>query len=225
MAKATNKSKRSRSRSAKTSKKAKTHQKKTRRRPAPKTSRGARAGDRVARPKRRAPSKRTAKVPVREIHCTLAPAGSTAMLLPTSTIAEITDYVPPAPIDDAPDWLLGQIEWEDWQVPVISYGALLEKADPESATAGSRIMVVKSLSSSARVPYIGVLVSQIPKLAKVSESELSLNEDDDLPISAHAQVSIGERSAIIPDLDRLAQLVGHAAYGEIDQGSPETGHA
>jgi len=154
------------------------------------------------------------------IHCTLAPTGGWAMVLPTSAIAEITDYAPPAPLDDTPDWLLGQVEWEDWQVPVISYGALIEGDSPESATAHSRIMVVKSLSNTARLPFIGVMVSEIPKLANISEAEMDFTGDEGKSLGVHCKVKLGGQNAVIPDLDRLSQLVSHAAYGTIDKESP-----
>jgi len=139
------------------------------------------------------------------------------MLLPTSAIAEITDYAPPSPLDDAPEWLLGQVEWEDWQVPVISYGALIESQSPESATGRSRIMVVKSLSNTTRVPFIGVLVSEIPRLAKLTEEDLDVTSDKDDSPSVHCTVKLTGSQAVIPDLDRLGQLVGHAAYGTVDK--------
>lgn len=148
------------------------------------------------------------------IHCTLAPTGKWSMLLPTSAIAEITDYAPPAPLDDTPEWLLGQIEWEDWQVPVISYGALIDGDAPESATGQSRIMVVKSLSSASRLPFIGVMVSEIPKLATVSQSEFEVSDEDAESLGVHCKVRLGKLNAVIPDLDRLSQLVAHAAYGK-----------
>ena len=222
--KAKKKTKRARSRSAGATK-ARSQRKKTARKPSAKSDRSPRAGKKVARSKRRSPKKRTSDDSLNRIHCTLAPAGDTAMLLPTSAIAEITDYVPPTPFDEAPQWLLGQVEWEDWQVPVISYSAMLNEVQPETATAGSRIMVVKSLSGTARVPFIGILLSQIPRLANVSESELELTEADDLHLVAHARISVEGRNAVIPDLDHLAQLVGHAAYGEVERGSQEVGQA
>lgn len=222
--KAKKKTKRARSRSAGAAKAGSRQKKATRKRSA-QSERSRRTGKKVARSKRRSPKKRPSDNSLNRIHCTLAPAGDTAMLLPTSAIAEITDYVPPTPIDEAPVWLLGQVEWEDWQVPVISYGAMLKEGQPETATAGSRIMVVKSLSNTARVPFIGILLSQIPKLANVSESELELTGEDDLHLAAHARVSVEGRNAVIPDLDNLAQLVGHAAYGEVERGSQEVGQA
>ena len=147
------------------------------------------------------------------IHCTLALTGKWSMVLPTSAIAEITDYAPPAPLENTPNWLLGQVEWEDWQVPVISYGALIDGNAPESATAHSRIMVVKSLSSTARVPFIGVMVREIPKLASISESEMEVTGEEGQSLGVHCKVKVAGQEAVIPDLDRLSQLVGHAAYG------------
>lgn len=151
--------------------------------------------------------------PEATIHCTLALTGKWSMVLPTSAIAEITDYAPPAPFENTPNWLLGQVEWEDWQVPVISYGALIDGNPPETATAHSRIMVVKSLSSTARVPFIGVMVREIPKLAIISESEMEVTGDDGKSLGVHCKVKVSGQDAVIPDLDRLSQLVGHAAYG------------
>lgn len=175
-------------------------------------------GRRSAR--RRTPARKKAalkKSVGQTIHCTIALTGGQSMLLPTSAIAEITDYAPPSPLDDSPEWLLGQVEWEDWQVPVISYGALIESQAPESATGRSRIMVVKSLSNTTRVPFIGVLVSEIPKLAKLAEDDLDVtSEKDDAP-SVHCTVKLTGMQAVIPDLDRLGQLVGHAAYGTVDK--------
>lgn len=151
------------------------------------------------------------------VHCTVASTGEWSMVLPTSTIAEITDYVQPAPLENAPEWLLGQVEWEDWQVPVISYGALIDGAKPDTATPTSRIMVVKSLSSTSRVPFIGVLVSRIPKLTKVSQSDMEVTGDDGAAQGVHCKLKLGEQAAVIPDLERLSQLVGHAAYGTVDK--------
>lgn len=176
-------------------------------------------GRRTARRRTPAGRKAVERKPVagQTIHCTVALTGGQSVVLPTSAIAEITDYAPPSPLENAPEWLLGQVEWEDWQVPVISFGAMTQGEAPESATGRSRIMVVKSLSNSTRVPFIGVLVSEIPRLAKLSENDLEVIEENDKSPSVHCSVKLTGKSAVIPDLDRLGQLVGHAAYGTVDK--------
>lgn len=177
----------------------------------------SRKSDRRPVPARKKAAIRQASDSNQTIHCTLAPTGSISMVLPTSTIAEITDYAPPAPLDGRPNWLLGQVEWEDWQVPVISYSALIDEQAPETATGRSRIMVVKTLSNTARVPYIGVLVKEIPKLAKLTELDLEVTSEGEESPGVHCKVKIAGQKAVIPDLDRLAQLVGHAAYGTVEK--------
>ena len=206
--------------------KAKTSKKKTSKKKASRKTMRAASKKKTSRKatRRRVPARKKAAIKKatgsgQTIHCTLAPTGSTSIVLPTSTIAEITDYSPPAPLDGTPDWLLGQVEWEDWQVPVISYGSLLDGENPETATGRSRIMVVKSLSNTARVPYIGVLVEQIPKLAKLSEEDLEVTSEDEDSPSVHCAVKVSGHAAVVPDLERLAQLVGHAAYGTAEKGT------
>lgn len=169
---------------------------------------------------RRTPAAQKAPKPARNpenvgptVHCTLALTGRWSMVLPTSVIAEITDYAPPVPLENTPEWLLGQVEWEDWQVPVISFAALIDGDTPESATAHSRIMVVKSLSSTGRVPFIGIMVREIPKLVSISESEMEVTGDEGKSLGVHCKVKLAGQDAVIPDLERLSQLVGHAAYG------------
>jgi chemosensory pili system protein ChpC len=156
---------------------------------------------------------RASKSPSREINCTLAPMGAETLLLPTNVIEEITDYQPPSALAGAPAWLLGQVEWENRQVPVISYGALINGSEPETASAKSRIMIIKSLSDSARIPYLGILLSDIPHLATLMKSMVVDASDDKKALGVFSRVKLENDESIIPDLDRLIHLVTHAAYG------------
>ena len=53
------------------------------------------------------------------LHCMIIPTEQETLLLPTSVMAEVIDFQPPRPTESAPPWLLGQIDWEDRQVPVV----------------------------------------------------------------------------------------------------------
>jgi chemosensory pili system protein ChpC len=152
------------------------------------------------------------------IHCTLARMESESMLLPTSVVAEIAEFSPPQPIESAPAWLLGQIEWENWQVPVISYSALINGVIPEEVTNKSRTMIIKSLSDASRVPYVGVLVADLPKLSQVKPGNIEETSDDTTALGVFSRVLFKGKDTIIPDLDRLSQLVAHAAYGTLPDG-------
>lgn len=147
------------------------------------------------------------------VHCTLAPLEAESLLLPTTAIAEVIEYLPPMPVTSAPEWFLGQIEWENRQIPVFSFAALIAGTAPAPITPKARIMIVKSLSDSARVPYLGIVINDIPRLVSVEVDELSHTGDDRKSLGVFCHVEVQEQAAVIPDLDRLTHLVTHAAYG------------
>jgi len=156
---------------------------------------------------------RSLAAPVPKVHCALAPMPAEFLLLPTNVIAEVIEYVEPATLSSTPQWFLGQIEWENRQIPVFSYTALISGSEPEKISAKNRILIVKSLSDSARMPYLGILISDIPSLVSVEMEELVHTGDEKKSLGVFCHVKVREQAAIIPDLDRLTHLVTHATYG------------
>jgi chemosensory pili system protein ChpC len=157
--------------------------------------------------------RKAGKSPV--IHCMLAPADTETLLLPTGVMAEVADFQNPSPLDDSPPWLLGQIEWENRQVPVFSFSALINGSDVGKVPSKSKILIIKSLADSARVPYLGILLSDLPRMLIVKESDLVQTGDDKKSLGVFSRITLDEQSAIVPDLDRLTHLVTHAAYGAL----------
>ena len=163
--------------------------------------------------RRKSPAPKSSRTPA--IHCTVAPVADERLLLPTNVIEEIAEYVEPRPMESTPEWLLGQVDWNDRQVPVFSYAALISGGDPEEADSHSRIMVIKSLVEDSKVPYLGVLISEIPSLEMVGREDIEHLGDDRVAMGVFSRVKVGETGAIIPDIDRLAHLVEHAAFGAL----------
>jgi len=147
------------------------------------------------------------------LHCTLAPMQSSSLLIPTNVIAEVVEYGEPEPVDSTPRWFLGHIDWEARQIPVFSYSALISGSEPGSISSKSRIMIVKSLSDSARLPYLGILISDIPKLVNIQIEQLENTGEEGKSLGVFCHVNVNGQSAVIPDLDRLCHLITHAAYG------------
>ena len=157
--------------------------------------------------------RKAGKSPV--IHCMIAPAEDEALLLPTSVMAEVADYQEPSVLEAAPPWLLGQIEWENRQVPVFSFTALINGSDVGEIPLKSKILIIKSLGDSARVPYLGILLSDLPRMLNVKETDLVQTGDDKKSLGVFSRITLEEQPAIVPDLDRLTHLVTHAAYGAL----------
>ena len=165
--------------------------------------------------------RRTAKKVLRktgrakEIRCMLVPTDRETLLLPTSVMAEVVDFQPPDPMESAPPWLLGLMEWENRQVPVFSFSALINGTEVGEVPARARIIVLKSLSDSGRVPYLGLLLADLPRPVTVKENDLRETGDDKKSLGVFSRVTLDEDEAIVPDLDRLTHLVTHATFGAL----------
>lgn len=169
------------------------------------TSRRTKPAKRVLRTSGRSP----------ELHCMKIPADDATLLLPTSVMEEVIDYSQPLPMEAAPPWLLGYVEWENRQVPVFSFTALINGSPVGEVPTRSKIMILKSLAGSGRVPYLGVLLRGLPHPVTVTADELEQTGDEKKSLGVFSRVRLGEEDAIIPDIDRLTHLVTHAAYGAL----------
>ena len=149
-----------------------------------------------------------------EIRSVLVPVTDAELLVPNASIAEIVGYTSPEPIDQAPEWLLGNILWHGWQVPVVSFGMLTEQQQGESVE-GAKICISKSLIDNERMPYIGILAQGFPRLVTVTSDTLTEVPESSSHIAIAGKAIIGDREAWVPDLDRIGQLVAHAAFGAL----------
>lgn len=141
------------------------------------------------------------------IRTILGPVSQGQLMLPGSVVAEVVAYSEPKQFTNAPAWLLGQIGWQDWNVPVVSFAVLSGLAETEYATDKSRILVVKSLAASSSTPYIGIIINGLPKLAKVSADSLKdIEQTSEFP-SVFRVVEFDDNQAIIPDLDAMVEII------------------
>ena len=146
------------------------------------------------------------------VHCVIVPIEKTNIVLPNTVVAEVVKFTEPAPINRSAAWLLGQISWRTWQVPVIDYAYLigLEIDDNPSR---ARIMVVKSLLQGDRLPYIGLVATGLPKLITVSAGMLVEDPNLELTTGLFSEVTIDNQQAMIPDIDHLTQLAAQETLG------------
>ena len=149
----------------------------------------------------------------KEIRTIMAPLTEGYMLLPNSAVAEVLEYTAPTPFKDAPAWLLGELAWRGWQVPIISFLRLVNEDASPGTSSKARILIIKTLGESTQVYYIGLIIQGLPRLKTVTAESLVENETKKLPKALFSKVSVDENTAIIPELGHLTRIVEHAAYG------------
>ena len=143
------------------------------------------------------------------IHCLTIPLNNETAILPNSAIAEVISFKEPAPVDDAPEWFLGYVDWREKRVPLISFESVSGK-ELSAAKKNSRICVLNTLNGSTQIPYVGILSQGIPSLAIVQEQGMEDKESSDESRPAvGAYVEVGGVNALIPNIDEIEQRLIH----------------
>jgi chemosensory pili system protein ChpC len=141
------------------------------------------------------------------IRTILAPLAADHLLLPSNVVAEVIGFSKPTPHVDSPPWLLGDLEWSSWQVPVISYAVLSGASDKDPVTSNSRILVIKTLAQESSLNYLGILISGLPKLKKVAPDALQPAPNEWLKPVVFSRVALDEQFALVPELQILTEQV------------------
>ncbi len=149
-----------------------------------------------------------------EVRCVLVPVTGAELLLPNATIAEVASYVEPEPVTGAPGWMPGLLLWRGWQVPLVSFSMLAGLAEHEELNT-ARVCYAKALIGNERMPYFALLSRDFPRLTTVNQAGLAETPQAERPIAVAGTVILQDRNVLIPDLDRLAHLAAHAAFGSL----------
>jgi chemosensory pili system protein ChpC len=143
----------------------------------------------------------------RAVHCLSIPLNDSNALLPNAAVAEVVAYNEPEPVNDAPNWLLGNLQWRDRKVPLVSLEAATGKDNAEKT--GPRIAVLNTLNSNHKVPYIAILLQGIPSLTLVHPNNLKWDETNQSQGNGTiaGYIALQNGSAMIPDIDNLEQRI------------------
>ena len=139
---------------------------------------------------------------VTEIPSLLIPLVGRVLLLPTVTVAEMVPFRTPQAEPDSPDWYMGAFIWRDQAVPLLSFEVINGEALP-SFNSDCRVAVLNNTGVSDNLPYFAIGTQGIPRLARVSASEINQLESSDKKQFELMHVSIAGEKAVIPDLDAL----------------------
>jgi chemosensory pili system protein ChpC len=134
-------------------------------------------------------------------------AGS-QLLLPNAATVEVLSYADPEPIPHAPDWLLGQIRWRGWRLPMVSF-ARIAGTYTEGSTIGTKVIVIKALGGDPKLPYFALVAQGFPRLVTISRDNLIVHSEyqEVLPEGIRLRVMFNEDVALVPDLDAAERMI------------------
>ena len=148
--------------------------------------------------------------PQRDIRGVLISVNHGRLLLPNASVAEVITFSEPEPVENAPEWMLGQIRWRGWRLPLLSFSRFANWSDEEAST-GAKVVVLKALGGNPKLPYFAILSQGFPRLVTVSQEALQESHSvKELPLGIHSLVTLNGDPAAVPDLLSLELLIDKA---------------
>ena len=129
----------------------------------------------------------------------LMPLADRMLLVPNVAVAELIPYRAPQAVQGMPAWFLGQVQWRDLSLPLLSFRP--PPAASRSARAGGRAQRCRRARSRQ---FIALLVQGIPHSIKVDAS-LARADVELAPLELDA-VNLGDMQARIPDRSAWSKL-------------------
>lgn len=137
------------------------------------------------------------------VHCLLLPLNQDIMLLPNAAVAEVIPYSEAIAVEDAPDWLIGYINWRDRRIPLVMFETASD-GQAGRVHKGCRIAVLNTLNGNNELPYIAVLMQGLPSLQVVRSNMIQYADRPTMQRqSIKAYVNLNGVAALMPDIDDL----------------------
>ncbi len=145
---------------------------------------------------------------VNDIRGVLIQIAGSQLLLPNAATVEVLSYADPDPVDNAPEWLLGQIRWRGWRLPLVSF-ARLAGTHTEGASVGTKVIVLKALGGDPKLPYFALVAQGFPRLVTITRENMIVDSAhlETLPDGIRLRVMFNDDVALVPDLDVAEKMI------------------
>lgn len=145
-----------------------------------------------------------------ELYSLLIPLAEDRLIVPRACVAEVVRFTSPTEMPGSEAWLLGSLNWNGRQLPVVSYEGTIGKEIP-ATTGRTRVVVFYSASGTLRPGFFGIVTQGFPQLVRVNREVLKLESTDGWPEGAPVlcRVKMINEFPLIPHLEKLEQLISH----------------
>ncbi len=143
-----------------------------------------------------------------ELYSLLVPLADERLIVPRACVAEVVRYTPPAQKEGGKEWMLGTINWNGRELPVVAFEGAIGNEMP-APTGRTRVVVFYATTGNVRSGFFGLLTQGFPQLVRVNEEVLKLDAKDGWPDDApvHCRVKMINEFPLIPNLEALEGLI------------------
>ncbi len=143
-----------------------------------------------------------------ELYSLLVPLSDDRLILPRACVAEVVRYTQPDQQPGSQDWMLGTINWNGRELPVVAFEGTIGKDIP-APTGRTRVVVFYSSTGKIKTGYFGVLTQGFPQLVRVNREVLDLDSTEGWPEDAPVlcRVKMINEYPLVPDLEALEDMI------------------
>ena len=143
-----------------------------------------------------------------ELYSLLVPLAEDRLIVPRACVVEVVRFTKPEHEAGAHNWMLGTVNWNGRQLPVVSFEGMLGKEVP-AMTGRSRVVVFYAGTGQLKSGYFGILTQGFPQLVRVNRDVLDLHTAEGWPEDApvHCRVKMINEFPLIPDLEKLEAML------------------
>lgn len=138
-----------------------------------------------------------------ELACVLIPLGTTQLLLPNVSIAEIIPWRRLKAWEASPDWCIGLVGWRGEAVPVLEFEALGNSVEAR-AERGRCLVIMNRARSSVGRPFYALVSTGLPRLVHLTAADME-SHPIQLGDAEVASVLVGTEPAIVPNLSFIEE--------------------
>ena len=144
-----------------------------------------------------------------ELYAVLISLVADTLLLPNAAVAEVVsaDRIDPPP-PGAPPWLAGSVSYNNRHLPVLRF-EVLNGSGATGDSRRTRLAILHPVSDALRTGHYAIVCQGYPHLVTLNRTALRKEalvstDDEGLVLT---RVSIANTSALIPNLEKLEQLL------------------
>lgn len=139
----------------------------------------------------------------KRIRSVLLPLTKEGVLLPHSAMVELLTERDIKPLVDMPEWVLGEVNWNNEAIPLISLEAAFGFRSIEKPKR-SRLVIIASLSETNNYKYLAIRTTGVPMLIQLEADvlqQVDSGELNDKYIQFYGMFN--HHKVIVPDMGKL----------------------
>ena len=143
-----------------------------------------------------------------ELYSLLIPLVDDRLIVPRACVAEVVRYSKPEQAIGSKDWLLGSLNWNGRELPVVAFEGTIDNEVP-AMTGRTRVVVFYAGAGKVKSGYFGILTQGFPQLVRVNKEVLRLDSVDgwgsDAPVLC--RVKMINEYPLVPHLEKLEDMI------------------